>query len=183
MFIISYPGLKIMGSQKVNRYSNKLRKNRNTSLSLIFTKSKPVRDQQTGFIYHPTGFPIEFKRLWFDRLWGADEDYDRANIGLMFESEKYFKPGTRLEINIPLRNETARFRGQVVLVRHRGEIFEIGLWLQHQADASRARIVEQICHIETYLRERKYRDGPYSINRDRITEEWIMEHAGNVPGL
>jgi hypothetical protein len=172
-----------MGSQKVNRYSNKLRKNRNTTLSMSLINSKPVRDQQTGFIHHPSGFPIEFKRLWFDRTRDLDSDLEHSPIGLMFESAKYFKPGTRLEINIPIRNDTARFRGQVVLVRHCGELYEIGLWLQHRADASRARIVEQICHIETYLRERKYRDGPYSINRDRITEEWITKHAGNVPGL
>ena len=68
-------------------------------------------------------------------------------------------------------------------VRQKGDRYEIGLWLQRRADASRARIVEQICHIETYLRERKYRDGPYALNRDRITQEWITEHAGNVPGL
>ena len=172
-----------MVSQKVNRFSNKLRKNRNTTLSMILTNTTPVQDQQTGFIHHPSGFPIEFKRIWFD--WGDELEggLEHSSIGLIFESEKYFRPGTRLEITIPLRNDSACFRGQVVLVRHRGESYEIGLWLQRRSDASRARIVEQICHIETYLRERKYRDGPYSLNRDRITEEWITQHAGKVPGL
>ena len=172
-----------MGSQKVNRYSNKLRKDRNTTLSMALTNTKPVQDQQTGFIHHPSGFPIEFKRVWFDWRRDLDEELESSSIGLMFESEKYFKPGTRLEITIPLRGDTACFRGQVVLVRQKGDRYEIGLWLQRRADASRARIVEQICHIETYLRERKYRDGPYALNRDRITQEWITEHAGNVPGL
>ena len=172
-----------MVSQKVNRYSNKLRKHRNTTLSMLSTNAQPVRDQQTGFIHHPAGFPIEFKRLWFAGWREPDDDLERSSIGLMFASEKYFKPGTRLEITIPLRNETACFRGQVVLVRDLGNRYEIGLWLQRRTDASRARIVEQICHIETYLRERKYRDGPYTLNRDRITEEWITEHASQVPSL
>lgn len=172
-----------MGSQNVNRYSNKLRKHRNTTLSMILTDAKPVQDQQTGFIHHPSGFPIEFKRIWFEWPHALDDELERSTIGLIFESDKYFKPGTRLEITIPLRNESACFRGQVVLVRHQGDRYEIGLWLQRRADASRARIVEQICHIETYLRERKYRDGPYSLNRERITEEWITRHAGKVPGL
>jgi len=68
-----------------------------------------------------------------------------------------------------------------VLIRNYGGYFEIGLWMQHAADASRVRIVEQICHIESYLQERKYRDGPYNINRDRIASEWIMENAETVP--
>lgn len=172
-----------MGSQKVNRYSNKLRKNWNTTPSLFLTNSKPVQDHQTGFIHHPAGFPIECKRLWFHKLWGVEQDFDPSHIGLIFDSLKYIKPGTQLELNIPLRNDTARFRGQVVLVRHVGTSYEIGVWLRHRADASRARIVEQICHIETYLQAKKYRDGPYSLNRERITEEWITEHAGNVPSL
>ena len=172
-----------MGSQKVNRYSNKLRKNRISTPSLFLTNSKPVHDQQTGFIHHPAGFPIECKRLWLHDFKAEQEEYDTSHIGLIFDSEKYIKPGVQLEINIPLRNDSARFRGQVVLVRHNGNSYEIGVWLRHRADASRARIVEQICHIETYLQTKKYRDGPYSLNRDRITEEWIMEHAGSVPGL
>ncbi len=145
-------------------------------------KETPVKDQQTGFIHHPSGFPIDFRRIWFEEKAHA-ETVEQSDIGLIFESDKYFKPGITMEITIPLPDETARFRGRVVLVRHNGESYEIGLWLRHRADASRARIVEQLCHIETYLRQKKFRDGPYSLNRDKLAEEWITKYASRVPGL
>ena len=98
-------------------------------------------------------------------------------------AEEYIKPGTFVEITIPLPDKTEQFTGKVVLVRQVGESYEIGLWLQHQEDASRARIVEQICHIEVYMQEKKYRDGPYNLNPDRVAREWISKYASEVPSL
>ncbi len=171
-----------MVSHKVNKYSKKLRKKNPYLFQPGRAGLKPVRDAQTGFIHHPAGFPLDFKRIWFDVKQEYPED-ESANIGVIFESHKYIKPGATVEIVIPLRNETEKFRGKVVLVRNFGDYYEIGLWLSHRADASRARIVEQICHIEIYLQEKKYRDGPYTINRERVAEEWITKYAGNVPSL
>ena len=170
-----------MFSHKVNKYSKKSRKN-----AFIIQPGrdglKPVRHAQTDFIHHPAGFPLDFKRIWIDvkREYPQDES---GNIGVIFESHKYIKPGVTVEIDIPLRNNTEKFRGKVVLVRNLGDYYEIGLWLSNRADASRARIVEQICHIETYLQDKKYRDGPYTINRERIAEEWITKYASSVPTI
>jgi len=169
-------------SQKVNKYSKKLRKEGQNLYNFARGGLKPVLDVQTGFIYHPAGFPLEVKRLWFNDAHTPDNDAP-GNIGVIFESEKYIKPGTTIEITIPLRNDMEKFRGKVVLVRNSGSHFEIGLWFSCRADASRARIVEQICHIESYIQEKKYRDGPYALNRDRAAEEWIINNAGNVPSL
>ena len=171
-----------MGIQRHNQYKKKLGKPRNAAMQLRAKQNTLIRDEQTGFIHHPSGFPIECKRLWF----AAKDDFEEANssdIGLIFDSEKYIKPGVIIEITIPLRNEIEKFRGKVVLVRHNGDFFEIGIWLQRQSDASRARIVEQICHIEAYLKEKKFRDGPYVINRERVAEEWIGKYASSVPSL
>lgn len=171
-----------MISQKVNRHSKKLHKNRESFRSFAHASSKPVKDDQTGFIHHPSGFPLEVRRLWFERP--SIEPVDESGkIGVIFQSEKYIKPGCRLEITVPLRNEEEKFRGQVVFVRHNGQNYDIGLWLKHRADASRARIVEQVCHIENYLKEKKYKEGPYAINRDRAAQEWIIKNASSVPSL
>jgi len=149
------------------------------------TLSRPICDSQTGFIHHAPGCPLEFKRVWFDRCNNyEDAEPGAGEIGLIFESEKYVKPGSLLEITLsPRGGEDTRFRGRVVLVRDQNDYFEIGVWMRHAADAGRIRIVEQICHIESYLQERKYRDGPYNLNRDRIAAEWIMDNAGTVPRL
>lgn len=171
-----------MNSQKVNQFSKKLFKKSSHLFKSGLPDTKPVRDAQTGFIHHPASVPFEWKRIWFNTKQEVSET-ETANVGVIFNSEKYIKPGVTLEIIIPLRNETERFRGKVVLVRNIGDYYEIGLWLYHHADASRARIVEQICHIETYLQEKKYREGPYAINRDRVAAEWISKYASSVPTL
>jgi hypothetical protein len=140
----------------------------------------PITDEQTGFIHHPTSFPIEYKllRKWHDITGRAAKT---GRLGVIFTSETYIKPGQLLEIIIPLRNEAVQFTGKVVLVRHYGDHYEIGVGLFHNEDACKVRIVEQICHIEAYLHHRKFKDGPYTNNRDRLTKEWIAKYAANIP--
>ena len=142
----------------------------------------PVRDDQTGFIHHPAGVPIEIRRLWFSG-WRMRPRAERSDIGFIFESERYLPPGAAVEVTIPMRTDAERFRGKVVLVRHNGACYEIGLWLPVPEEAGRLRIVEQICHIEAYLQQRKYAEGPYALNRDRVAAEWIDRYAGNVPSI
>lgn len=144
--------------------------------------ASPVRDSQTGFIHHPAGFPLEYKRMWFGGA-GRDGSGESSDIGLIFESDEHIPTGATLEIHIPLRGELEQFRGKVVLVRQSGDGWEIGVWFPCRIDASRMRIVEQICHIEAYLQLKKHQDGPYNINRDKIAAEWISRHAATVPSM
>ncbi len=172
-----------MITQRFKRFSKKISQHRTTCLHLSALYNMPITDQQTGFIYHPHGFPLEYKRIWFAWRQQTQDPSETSDMGLIFRAEKYFRPGATLELTIPLHNETEKFRGKVVMVRNMGEHFEIGLWLQRRADASRVRIVEQICHIEVYLKEKKYREGPYALNRDRAAAEWITKYASTVPSL
>ena len=153
-------------------------------------KYLPESDQEhlQGFIYHPTGYPLECRRLWFKDKNDTylDEEGGPGSIGLCFVSDRYIKPGTMLEISITLRNEPHKephkFCGKVVLIKSQGEHYEIGLWLANKADSARIRIVEQICHIEAYLQHKRYREGPF-ISRERATEEWISRFASTFPSL
>ena len=143
---------------------------------------EPITDAQTGFLHHRNGFPLHYKRLRF----AVDEEHAGArqgNVGLLFHSDKYLKPGTTLEATISSRDIPETVRGKVVMVRERDDYYEIGLWLSDQKDASRARIVEQACHIEAYIKEKKFRDGPYILNREGAAQEWISKHAAGVPGV
>lgn len=170
------------------RFSRPLRNQRSSARvrSANGILSRPVCDGQTGFIQHAAGFPLHYRRLWLDtgfRPPRRDPSPAAGEIGLMFDTVEYIRPGSVLEVTIPMPGEEARFRGRVVLVRNHGDYYQIGLWLKHAADASRMRIVEQICHIESYLKQRKFFDGPYNINRERLAAEWIAENAGSVPTL
>jgi hypothetical protein len=172
-----------MGSQRVNRYVHKNARGVSGQYRApVSFNDKPICHGQTGFLRHPVGFPLEIKRKWFTaRLDPTDRQHPQ--IGIMFDSEKYLKPGTVIEITIHMPKNLEKFTGKVVLVKHNGDHYEIGLWLSQSSDASRARIVEQVCHIEAYLREKKYREGPYNLNPERVAKEWIAKYSGGVPSF
>jgi hypothetical protein len=143
---------------------------------------RPICDHQTGFICHPPGVPLAYRRLWFLRTPRALPG-ERSDIGLIFECDRYIPPSAMLEVTIPLRGESQVFRGKVVLVRSDTDRFAIGMCLETAAEAARLRIVEQICHIEAYLQRKKYLEGPYALNRERAAAEWISRYAQTVPTL
>lgn len=135
-----------------------------------------------GFIHHPAGYPIEW-RTCRQHNPEPECDYTRqSHIGLCFEAEKYIKPGTLLELSINLRGETQKFSGRVILVRNMGSQFEIGVWFTTKSDASRLRIVEQICHIESYLRLKRHHEGPF-VSPERVAQEWISRFASSFPSF
>lgn len=141
-----------------------------------------VESNLTGFIHHPAGFPIEVRRLWLSDWFDDSVDMEQGNLGLCFESDRYIKPGTVLEISIPLRGVIQKFKGRVVLVKGNGASCEIGMWLSSRSDAGRIRIVEQICHIEAYLKHKRHHDGPF-ISPERVAQEWISRFASSFPSF
>lgn len=110
------------------------------------------------FIPHPSQFPVRCRRRglmsWRSRP-ADDVEETGGDVGVSFHAARYIPAGTRIEIEIPLRGETQRLAGTVVMVRELADGYEIGLWLASPDDATRARIVEQICHTECYLRARR----------------------------
>lgn len=58
-----------------------------------------------------------------------------------------------MELSIPLRGVVQKPQGTVVMVRETPDGYDIGLWLASTDDASRARLVEQICHLECSLQD------------------------------
>jgi len=146
----------------------------------LIENDRPIHDTKTGFIQHPAAYPYSIRRMHFWEMYQLRKEVP-SGLGIMFDSSEYLKPGKFIEFSIPLPDRTEIFSGKVVLVRRNGEQFEIGLWLYCAETASRARLVEQICHIEVYMQEKKYRDGPYNLNPDRVAREWISKYASQVP--
>ena len=54
------------------------------------------------------------------------------------------------------------------------------MMLLNEEDGPRLRIVEQICHIELYLSDKRYKEGPF-LSREKLTEEWINRFASGFP--
>ena len=141
--------------------------------------AKFSNDLLDGFIKHPERFPLQFRRLRFWEQTKIDLS-QRTNMGLNFNAESYQKPGSILEITIPTRKETHQFLGKVVMVKETAQGFETGVWLLNLEDVPKLRIVEQICHIELYLNDKRYQEGPF-MSREKLTEEWISRFAGSFP--
>ena len=120
--------------------------------NLVPDESKPsFQKVRNDFIRHPQQFPLEFRRTrnW---SWSArEEESPSGDLGLSFVSRKYIPTGTKMELSIPLRGVVQKFHGTVVMVRETPHGYDIGLWLTSEDDASRARLVEQICHLECSL--------------------------------
>ena len=132
-----------------------------------------------GFIKHPDRFPLQYRRLKFWER-AKVENSAISNIGLTFSTNEYQKLGSLLEITIPTRKETHHFLGRVVAIKESDTGYEIGVWLLQAEDAPKLRIVEQICHIELYLNDKRYKDGPF-LSQERLTEEWITRFASSFP--
>ncbi len=109
---------------------------------------------RNDFIRHPQQFPLEFRRTRGWRRSAREEQTPNGDLGLSFVSPKRIRAGTAMELSIPLRGDVQKFQGTVVMVREITDGYEIGLWLASADDASRARLVEQICHLECSLQEK-----------------------------
>jgi len=170
-------------NHKVNRLQKYSSQGTRLPTGIGLQSLRPVLDEQTGFINHPSGFPIEIQPISFSKLKAESPASGNSRLGLLFKTDIFIKPGQAIEITIPLGDANECLVGRVVLVRHQIDYFEIGLCLTHPEATSRLRIVEQICHIEAYLHQKKFTDGPYTINRDLLTREWIAQYAAKVPSL
>ena len=113
-----------------------------------------------GFLHHPREFPLQLHRRWWADLWRSTRPC--ASLGLCVTTDRPLPVGASVDLTIPLRGETQRFRGEVVLVRAVAGGYEIGVWLESERDAERARIVEQICGLECRLRGKKRPGSPAS---------------------
>ncbi len=136
-------------------------------------------EQLQGFIKHPERFPLHVKRLNFWEKSRLDMS-NPSNIGLTYSCDQPQKLGSILEITVPTRKETHAFKGKVVAIREKDSGYDIGVWLINAEDAPKLRIIEQICHIELYLNDKKYREGPF-VSPEKITQEWIGKYASHFP--
>lgn len=175
--------LKALFNHKVNRPQKYGSHGTRLPAGLGLQSLRPVLDEQTGFINHPSGFPLEIRPVRLSKQKTENPVSGNSRLGLLFKTDIFIKPGQSIGITIPLGDANECFVGRVVLVRHQIDHFEIGLCLTHPDAISRLRIVEQICHIEAYLHQKKFTDGPYTINRDLLTREWIAQYAAKVPSL
>jgi len=140
-----------------------------------------AKQTMRSFIRHPSSIPIDFQ---LEELVTNGSDYLKnvSHGGLAFHSTVKLEAGTTIRINIPLVSPVFQAIGKVTWCHPLHGTFEIGIQFLDDDDSFRARMVEQICHIEQYKQEAFEKDGR-QLSGEQAAVEWIQKFASDFPGI
>lgn len=132
-----------------------------------------------SFIRHPSDIPIDFQ---LEELVTKGTDYLKnvSHGGLAFTAKVALTPGATIRINIPLVQPVFQAIGTVTWCHPQQHEFEIGIQFLDDDDRFRARMVEQICHIEQYKQDVLEKDGR-QLTGEQAAIEWIEQFATTFP--
>lgn len=130
-----------------------------------------------SFIRHPSNIPIDFQ---LEELVANGDDYLKnvSEGGLAFHSTVTLEPGTTIRIKIPLVSPVFQAVGKVTWCHPMNGSFEIGIQFLDEDDSFRARMIEQICHIEQYKQTALDNEGR-QLSGEQAAVEWIQKYAEN----
>ena len=133
-----------------------------------------------SFIRHPSDIPIDFQ---LEELVTSGTDYLKnvSHGGLAFNAKVPLTPGATIRVKIPLVQPVFQAIGTVTWCHPQNHEFEIGVQFLDEGDSFRARMVEQICHIEQYKQEKLENDGR-KLTGEQAAVEWIEKYATEFPG-
>ncbi len=136
-------------------------------------------ENQRRFIRHPASIPIDVE---MEAVALREREYliNISSGGLCFHSNCYLMPGCMIRISIPLMHPVFVARGKVVWCSRENGGFEAGVVFLKEIEVFRTRMVEQICHIETYKREVLAKEGR-TLTGEEAAIEWIRDHAADFP--
>ncbi|WP_455217800.1 PilZ domain-containing protein [Kaarinaea lacus] len=132
-----------------------------------------------SFIRHPSNIPIDFQ---LEDIVVESSEYlkDVSVGGLAFRSSSKLEIDDVIRIKIPLVKPVFQALGRVIWSRRDGDHFEIGIEFLDKNDSFRARMVEQICHIEDYKQEVLKKEGR-KLSDEAAASEWIKRYAVRFP--
>ncbi|GMQ83416.1 MAG: hypothetical protein BMS9Abin06_0150 [Gammaproteobacteria bacterium] len=135
-----------------------------------------------SYIRHPSGIPIEYRADERDTGISQEHLHDISPGGLSFFSARALDPGTLITIRISCVQPGFEARAQVVWCQREGDGFVTGVVFTERGDLFRARMVEQICHIEHYRAGVLASEGR-QLDGEQAAREWIQKFAEDFPGL
>ena len=136
------------------------------------------------FIRPPANIPIEIHAYGSA---SAPPTYGKRHVvnvslgGLEFDSDHELGRGILVAVRIALVRPVFEIVARVVWCRAATPGYRMGAEFLNPQDEYRARMVEQICYIETYKRqmfEVEHRD----LTTEEAATEWIAKYAAQFPG-
>jgi hypothetical protein len=135
------------------------------------------------FIRHPADIPIEIKACSSASVPPTREKRKVLDVslgGLAFDSDHQLEKGILVAVRIALVRPVFETVARVVWCRAAAPGYRVGAEFLNPQDEYRARMVEQICYIETYKRqvlEVEHRD----LTTEEAAMEWITKYAAQFP--
>ncbi|MFP5507066.1 MAG: PilZ domain-containing protein [Gammaproteobacteria bacterium] len=134
-----------------------------------------------SYIRHPADIPIECR----PSPAAAAETRRLRDVscgGLSFIARAALEPGAVITVRIDCVDPVFEAQCRVSWCRRLQDAYLVGAEFLHAQDEYRARMVEQICHIEHYRNEVLAREGR-ALTGEQAAREWIGKYAQDFPGL
>ncbi len=127
---------------------------------------------------HPSNIPIEV-------LEGEADGERRAmhNVsfgGLAFNAQSPLELGSVVAVRITFVRPVFSTTARVAWCAKMGTHYEIGVEFLEATDVFRARMVEQVCHIEHH-RQHVLKTEGRELSSEQAAMEWIAAHAATFP--
>jgi hypothetical protein len=134
-----------------------------------------------SYIRHPSDIPIEFEH---EPVSTAETRnlHDVSCGGLSFTTATAIEPETIIRVQITCVEPSFEAPCRVTWCRQAQGHYLIGVEFLAAQDEYRARMVEQVCHIEHYKREVLAREGR-QLTGEQAAREWIRKYAKDFPEL
>lgn len=130
------------------------------------------------YVRHPSEFPVEL-RAPDDNAPRRERLRDLSMGGLCCRSSSPFREGERVRIRIPVGTPGFEAEGRVAWCRPHEDAYRVGIEFVAESEAFRARLVEQVCHIERY--HQKARAEGRTLSEEEAAIEWISRYAASFP--
>lgn len=134
-----------------------------------------------NFIRHASDIPLDVKV----ETSGNAHSHQAVNIsqgGISFISKKAIQIGKLVSIRVPAISDIFELEGQVAWCKSDGNNFTIGIQFYDIEQSFTARMVEQMCHIESY-RKGVLKKEKRQLSSDEAAAEWIALYADTFPHI
>jgi PilZ domain len=129
------------------------------------------------YVRHPSEFPIELRRE--GESTARERLRDVSTGGLCCRSSSELVPGEVVRIHIPVGTPGFDVEGRVAWCRQDEQGYRVGIEFTSEVEAFRARMVEQVCHIERY--HRQLLESGRAATEEEAGAEWIAKFAQHFP--
>lgn len=136
-----------------------------------------------NFIRHASDIPINV-HIESRKAPIAEKAVNISSGGILFLSDLAIDTGNYVSISMPDICSTITLQGEVVWCRkeHDSQQYNVGIQFSNDTECFNARMIEQICYIESYKKYILEKEGR-ELSSDGAANEWINKYADKFPDI